>query len=384
MGFRPPPLVERTTMIKLSKSTITDADKAAVLDVLDREFLGMGPRVKAFEEALCEFFNRPVVAVCNGTAALQLSIQACGIGPGDEVVVPSLTYVASFQAISATGAVPVACDIDTATLQADPEDMAHRITGRTRAIMPVHYSGSTGPLDDYREIARDSGLRVIEDAAHALGTTTEDGQRIGSFGDIACFSFDGIKNITSGEGGCVVTDDEAVLNKIRDYRLLGVEKDSDKRYAGKRSWEFDVHEQGWRYHMSDIMAALGLSQLSRFEATAPVRRDNARLYNQLLADIPGLKTFHDDLDNTVPHIYPILLPAEADRSAVRKSLEEAGIQTGIHYYPNHLLAKFADRNARPLTNTESVFPRLMSLPLHLDLKRSDQEKVVAVLRSLLP
>lgn len=371
-------------MIRLSKSSITNEDKSAVMEVLDNEFLGMGPRVREFEEALSNFFGRQAVAVSNGTAALQLAMQACGIGPGDEVIVPSLTYVASFQAISATGATPVACDVDPTTLQADPEDMKARISDRTRAIMPVHYSGNTGPLERYSALAADFGLRVIEDAAHALGTTVGHGARVGSFGDIACFSFDGIKNITSGEGGCVVSEDQNILDRIRDYRLLGVKKDSENRYAGKRSWEFDVGEQGWRYHMSDIMAALGLSQLKRFGTTAPVRQANARIYNELLAGIEGLEIFHNALDETIPHIYPILLPPSADRVVLRKGMEKAGIQSGIHYYPNHFLSKFASPAALPFPATEAIFPRLMSLPLHLDLVAADQEKVVNVLRTLLP
>src|SRR5450759_1400654 len=200
--------------------------------------------------------NRQVICVNTGTAALQLAVQACGIGRGDDVLVPTLTFVSCFQAVSATGATPVACEVLRDNGCLDPEDAARRITAHTKAIMPVHYASGAGKLYDVYALAKKHGLRVIEDAAHAFGGT-RNGARVGATGDVVCFSFDGIKNITSGEGGAVVTSDAAVANRIKDARLLGVEKDTEKRYTGKRSWEFDVTAQGWRYHMSNVFAALG-------------------------------------------------------------------------------------------------------------------------------
>ena len=184
-------------MIRLSKSSIGEAEKQAVVRVLDNEYLGMGTEVKQFEEELTKFFGRPAVCVVNGTAALHLSLQAAGVSQGDEVLVQSLTYVASFQAISATGARPIACDVDVETLCLDWRDAEKRLTTRTKAVMPVHYAGGVGALDEIYAFAGQHGLRVIEDAAHAFGTEYQ-GKKVGGFGDIACFSFDGIKNITSG------------------------------------------------------------------------------------------------------------------------------------------------------------------------------------------
>jgi dTDP-4-amino-4,6-dideoxygalactose transaminase len=256
-------------VIRLSKSCIGDGEKRAVEAVLEHEYLGMGQDVQRFEEALTSYFGRPAVCVVNGTAALHLAVQGAGVGTGDEVLVPSLTYVSSFQAIASTGAKPVACEIDPETLVLDWRDAEKRLSRRTRAIMPVHYTGGVGDLDAIYEFARRHDLRVIEDAAHAFGST-HDGKRVGSFGDVACFSFDGIKNLTCGEGGCVVSSDAELLRRVRDARLLGVEKDTERRYAGERSWDFDVTAQGWRYHMSNVMAAIVLAQLARFRA--PVRR----------------------------------------------------------------------------------------------------------------
>lgn len=362
-------------MIRLSKSVIGNREKEAVLGVLDREYLGMGAEVQQFEESLTRFFGRPAVCVNTGTAALHLALQACGIGTGDEVLVPSLTYVASFQAISATGARPVACDIHPISLTLDRNDAERRLSPRTKAVMPVHYSGGVGNLDELYVFANQKGLRVIEDAAHAFGTVYG-GRRVGSFGDVSCFSFDGIKNITSGEGGCVVTSDEKVLRQVRDARLLGVEKDTEQRYAGFRSWEFQVRMQGWRYHMSNIMAAIGLAQLERYAELSDTRRMLARRYDARLRQTAGITVMQHNYDHVVPYIYVIRLAGLRDRQKLRTWLLEQGIQTGIHYQPNHWLDFFSTNDpALPLPVIQTVYPELLSLPLHPDLHAKDVEFV---------
>lgn len=353
------------------------------MDVLDKEFLGMGTEVRLFEEALTTFFGRPAICVVNGTAALHLAVQACAIGPGDEVLVPSLTYVASFQAISATGAKPVSCDIDPATLTLDWRDAERRLSPRTKAVMPVHYSGGVGDLDGIYDFASRNGLRVIEDAAHAFGTTYRD-RRVGSFGDVSCFSFDGIKNITSGEGGCVVTLNESVLQQVRDARLLGVEKDTEQRYAGSRSWEFQVRMQGWRYHMSNIMAAIGIEQLTRFPELMHKRRMIARQYDARLSNVPGISVMPHDYVDVVPHIYVIRIAGLKDRDKLRICLAERGIQTGIHYQPNHWLEYFGDGGVSfPLPVVETVYAELLSLPLHPDVTEQNVEFICMQLKALL-
>jgi dTDP-4-amino-4,6-dideoxygalactose transaminase len=369
-------------LIRLSKSCIGDAEKHAVMGVLDREYLGMGEEVQQFEDALSEFFSRPVVCTINGTAALHLSIQACGVGAGDEVLVPALTYIASFQAISATGAKPVACDINEKTCLLDLADAEKRITENTKAMMPVHYTGCAGGLDALYEFANKYNLRIIEDAAHAFGTTYKN-KRVGSFGDIACFSFDGIKNITSGEGGCIVTDDEEILQNIRDARLLGVEKDTEKRYSGERSWDFDVTGQGWRYHMSNIMAAIGLEQLKRFSRFAENRQKIALQYDQLFSDQLSIKLLPRDYNTVVPHIYVVRVTGKKNRKEIKQLMLEKGIQVGYHYQPNHWLDFYKDYKAMPLPITDSIFPEIMSLPLHPDLSISEVEFVAGNLIGIL-
>jgi dTDP-4-amino-4,6-dideoxygalactose transaminase len=365
--------------IRLSKSCIGEAEKLAVMRVLDRGFFGMGQEVKAFEEALSEFFGRPTVCVVNGTAALHLALQAAGVGQGDEVLVQSLTYVASFQAITATGAKPVACDIVADTAGIDLSDAARKITPETKAIMPVHYAGGVGHLDDLYDFANGHGLRVIEDAAHAFGTTYK-GRNVGAFGDIACFSFDGIKNITSGEGGCIVTDDQTVLKRIRDGRLLGVEGDTDARFSGERSWDPDVQHQGWRYHMSDIMASIGKEQLSNFKYHKTRRQELAKCYVGHLSLVASISIFNHDYANVVPHIFVILLSEDIDREGLIRFLKEHGIPTGIHYKPNHLLSYFSGHIKEILPTTDLLYRRMLTLPLHPELSFEDIATIVKLLK----
>ena len=368
-------------LIRLSKSCIGDAEKKAVMGVLDREYLGMGAEVKQFEDALSDFFGRPTVCVINGTAALHLSLQACDVGVGDEVLVPSLTYVASFQAISATGAIPVACDINIETCLLDLVDAEKRITKNTKAIMPVHYTGGVGDLDALYEFANKYNLRVVEDAAHAFGTTYKD-KRIGSFGDIACFSFDGIKNITSGEGGCIVTEEEDILKKVKDSRLLGVENDTDSRYRGERTWDFNVTYQGWRYHMSNVMAAIGLEQLKRFLEFAKIRQDLAKKYDFLFRDVEGIQPLQRDYDTVVPHIHVVRIPGMKNRNELREKMLGKGIQVGYHYQPNHWLTRHPNEFDAPLPVTDRIFPELLTLPLHPDVSDTDVEYVASELINL--
>lgn len=362
--------VKPSHIIRLSKSCLSPAEKQAVMGVLDREYLGMGAEVQKFEQALTDFFGRPAVAIVNGTAALQLAVQACGIGPGDEVLIPSLTYVASFQAVAAAGATPVACDVRSDSLTLDWRDAETRLTARTRAVMPVHYTGGVADFAEIQAFAHRYKLRVIEDAAHAFGTTLA-GRRIGGFGDIACFSFDGIKNITCGEGGCVVTDDQVVLGRIRDARLLGVERDTEKRYQGGRSWEFNVTAQGWRYHMSNIMAAIGIEQLRRQPEMAAARQALARQYDELFAGNERIRPIQRDYNTVVPHIYVVRIVGLKNRAMLQTRLLERNIQTGIHYQPSHTLSYFARPSARPLSVLDAIYPEILTLPLHFDLTAAE-------------
>lgn len=369
-------------MIKLSKSSISQNEIHAVSKVLKNEFLGMGDQVKIFEKKLESFFGRPVVCVVNGTAALHLALQACGLKQGDEVLVPTITYLASFQAVTATGASAIACDIDPHTGFVDIDDCKTRITKNTKAIMPVHYSGGVGNFEEIQKFAKKYNLRIIEDAAHAFGTIYNN-KLVGSFGDIACFSFDGIKNITSGEGGCIVSNDMQIINQVRDTRLLGVEKDTEKRYSGGRSWIFDVKNQGWRYHMSNIMAAIGIEQLKRFDKLSNKRKKIAKLYDSLLKDIPDITYLKRDYNTVVPHIYVIFFNSPINRNQLRKKLLDLGIETGQHYFPNHKLSLFNRKSSTQYPGADLFYKRSLTLPLHPDILVKDVKYIVRSILKLI-
>jgi len=369
--------------MRLSKSVIGTLEQEAVREVLERGFLGMGTETQAFERELAAYIGGEIQVVCTntGTAALQLALQACDIGAGDEVLAPSLTFVATFQAISATGATPVACEVQESTGLLDLEDAQRRITARTKAIMPVHYASAMGDLDAVYDFGETHALRVVEDAAHAFGCTYKE-RRIGSFSEVSCFSFDGIKNITSGEGGAIVSHNPEIIRRIQDARLLGVEKDTEKRYQRQRSWDFDVIEQGWRYHMSDIMAAIGRVQLRRFEPEfRPRRVALARAYRESLSSLPDVRFFEAEIGAVVPHIQPVRI-LEGKRDRVRQALLDDGIETGIHYKPNHLLSKYGGGKVS-LPVTERLYSEILTLPLHPDLSGEDVETVVDVVKRAL-
>ena len=368
--------IKNKALIRLSKSCIGDSEKIAVNQVMNKEYLGMGEEVGLFEQKLSVFFNRETVCVVNGTAAIHLAIQACGIGIGDEVIVQSLTYVATIQAIKATGATPVLCDINQNNGSINLENARKLITKKTKAIIPVHYAGDVGDLDSLYDLAKEFKLRVIEDAAHAFGSFYKE-KIVGSFGDICCFSFDGIKNITSGEGGCVISTDKDILEKVKDARLLGVIKDSENRYLGQRSWEFNVSDQGWRYHMSNIMAAIGIEQLNRHDEFRKRRKIIVNKYISAFGNINGINLLELDYENINMHIFPILIEAKISREEFREKLLAFGIQTGIHYLPNHKLDYFSRYcEKRKFPNTDQIYEKIISIPLHPDLTNEQTNYVI--------
>lgn len=362
--------------IRLSKSSISQKEKDAVLNVLDKEYLGMGEEVRVFENKIKEYIQTDMDVVCvnTGTSSLHLSLAALGVKKGDEVIVPSLTYVASYQAISATGAKPISCEVDPNTLFLDINDARNKITKNTKIIMPVHYAGSSKGMSSIYEIAKEFNLRVVEDAAQAFGSK-RDGKLVGVVGDVICFSFDGIKNITSGEGGAILSADKAFIKKIKDIRLLGVTNDTNKRYSNQRSWDFDVEYQGYRCHMSNIMAAIGIVQVDRINEFAKKRQEIANNYINQLKDIEEIQFLDFDLHEILPHIFVV---KAKERDCLRNFLLSSGIECGVHYKPNHLLTKYNVGDELPIT--EQVYKEILTLPCHFDLKKSEQQIVIDEIR----
>ena len=254
----------------------------------------------------------------------------------------------------------------------DMGDAAKRLTPRTKAIMPVHYASDSQGMDAVYAFAVANNLRVVEDAAHAFGCRREE-SKIGASGDVICFSFDGIKNITAGEGGAVVTGDKSLVNRIRDARLLGVEKDTEKRFEGKRSWRFEVQHLGYRFHMSNLMAAIGREQIKKLPNFADHRNKCVSRYRTELICLEGLRFLDLEYASIISHIFPVRV-LNGRRDQLMDYLQDREIECGLHYQPNHMLNLFASNYQLPVV--EMLADQLLSLPLHADLTQDQQTMVI--------
>ncbi len=367
-------------MIKVSQGILGTEELAAVREAFDYGYFGHAHTVIAFENALKEYLGAPdVVAVNSGTSALHLALDALGIGHGDEVIVPSLTFVSAFQAIAMTGAVPVACDVHGDTLLMDVDDAESRITPRTKALMPVHYAGQSCDVERLKAINRRYGLHIVEDAAHAFGSWYR-GERVGSRSDVACFSFDSIKNITCGEGGAIACRDGGLASRLRQKRMLGVDRGSGGAAVSKGcNWHFSVVTQGFRYHMSNINAAIGLAQLSKIDRFVAHRRAICRRYDEAFRAIEGLRLLSTDYDQVAPHIYVVRV-GDGQRDALMRHLADQEIEAGINYIPNHFHPYFRG-SGEGLPETEQAFSEILTLPLHCRLADEDVAKVITSVRT---
>jgi len=360
-------------VLPVSRPSIGEDELRAVAEVFESAWLGHGSTVIEFENALREMFGqRHVVAVGSGTAALHLALDALGLKTGDEVIVPSLTFCATAQAITAVGASPVFCEIEPNTLNIDIADMASRVTSRTRAIMPVHYCGNACDMDALLQFAAVRGLVVVEDAAHAFGSSYR-GRLVGSFGDMTCFSFDPIKNITCGEGGVVVLSNDVLADLIRRKRLLGVDRDRWRRSNDIRPWWYQVNVQGYRYHMSNINAAIGKVQLPQLPRFRSRKRDLVRRYNECFATLADVELLRWQLDDCCPFNY-ILRVKHGKRDELRSFLAKRGVDSSVHYIPNHLQPYFRTATVS-LPVTERVYDEMLTLPLFTDMTDGDFDRV---------
>jgi dTDP-4-amino-4,6-dideoxygalactose transaminase len=349
-----------------------------ITDAFHAGWLGMGETTKRFEEQIAAFLGLDggayVVATNTGTSALHLALLAAGVGPGDEVVTPSFNYVADHQAVAATGAAVVMCDIREDDLGIDVEQLAALITPRTKAIIPLHFAGIPCDSAGVYAIARSHDLRVIEDACHAFGSTI-DGRRIGSFGDIATFSFDPVKVCTSIDGGAIVVRSAEELQQLRRLRLLGVDKDTTERYKNARAWEYDVVSEGYRYHLTNIMAAVGISQLERADDFIASRQRVCKAYSAAFTGMPGLRVMRTDFGDVSPFIYSIRIE-DGRRRPLIDHLKARGIDVGIHFVPVHRHTQFARARRGPMPVTERICEQVLTLPLHSEMKPIYVERVI--------
>lgn len=356
----------------------------AVTDAFDVGWIGMGATTQEFENALQRILqtDRHVVATMTGSAALHLGLLLAGIGEGDEVILPSFNFIADVQAILWCGAMPVFCDIDERTLGLDPLRVVDLITPRTKAIMPLHFSGFAVDLDAIYQIAADHRLRVIEDATHALGSSYR-GRLIGSFGDITCFSFDPVKIITSLDGGAVVCRTDEDISFLHRLRLLGIDKDTIERYRNRRAWDYDVMDTGYRAHMTNINAAIGLSQLRRLNEFISNRRRVCEMYNNAFSGLDWLITPDVDFSEVGPFIYTVRI-CHNRRTAFIDHLLQHGISTGIHFLPCHQKTLCRAMRRGPLPVTEQVGSEIVTLPLWSHMPHETVERVIAAVLSFEP
>jgi perosamine synthetase len=361
-------------MIPVQRPHLGPEELEAVSRVFDERWLGMGAVTKEFEEALKPFVGaRHVIAVNTGTSALHLALDVLGLKPGDEVVLPSLTFVACVQAVLATGATPVFCEVGLDTLTIDVADALDAMTERTRVVMPVHYGGEVCDMDALTAAAHARGVTVVDDAAHAFGSTYH-GRPVGQLADLSCFSFDPIKNITCGEGGAVTTDDDDLAQKMIPKRILGIDNDTWARYRNQRRWAYQVVTPGFRYHLSNINAAIGLAQLKRFDQYRARKRAIVRRYDEAFRAMEGLALIDHNLEETFPFFY-IVRVLSGRRDAMADHLKERGVGTGVHYIPNHLHPLFSDQT-RSLPRTERLYKEILTLPLYYEMRDADVETVV--------
>ena len=365
----------RRQFIPVAETVLDGNEKKYVLDCLETGWIsGSGKYVDNFEWQFAAFCGvEHAVAVASGTAGLHLALLALGVGPGDEVIVPDLTYVASANAVTYCGAKPVLADVDSANWTLDPEDVARKISPATKAVMPVHLYGHPADIDPILELARAHNLYVIEDAAEAHGAEYK-GRRVGSLSDIGVFSFFGNKIITTGEGGMLTTDDEKLAEKIR--LLKGQGMDPARRY-----W-FPI--VGYNYRMTNIQAAIGLAQLERIDWFIEKKREVAALYDEALRSLPVSTPHEADWARSVYWLYSVCLPEEFDRDKVMAQLLEQGIETRPFFHPMHHLPPYYQRDGdSTLPITTSLAARGINLPSSALLSEEDISFIAHALQSCL-
>lgn len=382
---------EKDSFLPYCLPDITDAEICEVIATLKSGWLAKGPRTISFENKFAEYVGaKYAVAVNSCTAALHTALVAAGIGSGDEVITTPMTFAASVNTILHTGAKPVFVDIDPETACIDPDKIEEKITHRTKAIVPVHYAGQACDLDRIYDIADEYGLFVSEDAAHAIYTRYK-GRMIGENpkGTVS-FSFYATKNLCTGEGGMLVTNDENTANKARVLVTHGMSKNAWNRYAKNGLWMYDIEEPGYKYNMFDIQAALGLKQLERLPEMQKKREKIARRYNEVFEGLEEIELPKVPLHTTTHcwHLYIIKLVPERlsiDRDQFIIELSKLNIGTSVHFIPVHMMSAYKERfgfKKGDLPLAESYFERIISLPLYSSMSSDDVEYVIESVKNI--
>jgi dTDP-4-amino-4,6-dideoxygalactose transaminase len=384
------PSTATEAIVPFAPPDLSSAEIAEVVATLESGWLSTGPRVKRFEKAFADYAGAPhAVAVNSCTAALHLSLIASGVGQGDEVVTTPLTFCATANVVLHAGGTPVFADVDARTMNVDPAAVEAAITSRTRAIIPVHFTGLPVDIDTLIDLARPRGLTVIEDAAHCVEGVA-DGKKVGSIGDFTCFSFYATKNLTTGEGGMVTTWDEQAAAKMRIAALHGMSQDAWARYTPGARGQYDVVMPGFKYNMMDIQAAIGLHQLARLSEMHARRADICAQYDASFAGLPlGLPAHAPAGSVHARHLYPVLVDEAAagiSRDTLQARLRDCGISTSIHFRALHLHPYYRDRfnlQRGMFPAAERISDTTLSLPLSPAMSQATVDRVIEAVHDAL-
>lgn len=375
------PFNQKSIKVPAFKTWISQNDKHKVQKSLDQTMLTLGPSLEQFEKLFSKYTgSKYAIAVSNCTAALHLSLKALGISKGDEVILPDLNFIADANAILAADAIPVIADIEKSSFFLSLESIKKNISKKTKAIIPLHIYGESCNIGEIKDLARKNDLFIIEDCAHAIGTFFKK-KHVGNFGSTGCFSFYPTKNITTGEGGMVITNSFKIANKIKQLRSHGMSKSLSKRYSSEFPWIFDVKEPGYNYRLDEMSAALGISQLQRINKMNELRKKAAEFYERRLRKIPGINTPKIVKDKSHSyHLYTICISKEygLSRNTLFKILKKNGIRTTLHWRPLHEFSAYKKfvKNKKDLVNTIKTYEQILSLPLYPTISRNHQKKVI--------
>ncbi|QMV40768.1 DegT/DnrJ/EryC1/StrS family aminotransferase [Cohnella cholangitidis] len=373
-------------LIPVLQPSIGQEEIDAVTEVLRSGWLGLGPKTEQFEKSFADFAgSRFAVALNSGTAALHLAMEILGIGPGDEVIVPSITFISTVHAVSYVGATPVFADIEKDSMNLSAADVERKITDKTKAIIVVHLGGHPCDMDAIRELAQSRGIKVVEDAAHACGAEYK-GKRIGSISDMTCFSFHAVKNLTSGEGGAITCNAEWMNRRLREKRWVGISRDTWMRSSHEKvyAWQYFVDQVGYKYHMNDLQAAIGIVQLKKLDQLNGRRREIAERYSAELNDLEWLELPREQaFSQSSWHLYQVKFREEGLRDRMISHLQEHNIASGVHYYPCHLHPSYIHLKAVVPVSAE-IWKRILTLPIHPNITDEDLERIINRIREFQP
>lgn len=369
--------------IPVLQPSIGQEEIDAVAEVMRSGWLGLGPKTEQFEKAFATSVNsRFAVALNSGTAALHLALDSLNLREGDEVIVPPITFISTIHAVSYVGATPVFADVEPDTMNLSAADVERKITDKTKAIIVVHLAGHPCDMDAIHALADAHGIRVIEDAAHACGAEYK-GRPIGSISELTCFSFHAVKNLTCGEGGAITCNHEWQDRIFREKRWVGISRDTWMRSSQEKvyAWQYYVGELGYKYHMSDMQAAIGLVQLNKLDQLNGRRREVAARYQQELKDLDWIELpVEKDYAKSAWHLFQIKLPDESARDRLIGELKDHGIAPGVHYYPCHLHPYYIHLKASvPVSN--QIWRKILTLPIHPNLTEEDMDRIIDCLKN---